>query len=89
MANEQNEQKQSADKDAAPGQVQQDGFTAEELGQASIYDDQTTIAQQMRRGDESKREPDGRDVVGATDFKDIEEGRTDQDTVPHNKNTGA
>ena len=87
MANEQNKQKQNADTDAGPQQVQQDGFTAEELGQASIYDDPTMIAQQMRRGDESKGDSNDRDVVGATDFKDTEEGRTDQDTVPHDKST--
>ena len=89
MANQQNKQKQSADKDQGSQQVQQDNFTAEELGQASIYDDPTVIAQQMRRGDESKSDPNSRDVVGATDLKDIEEGRTDQDTAPHNKSTGA
>lgn len=89
MAHEQNQQKQDADKDAASQQVQQDNFTAEELGQASSYDDQTVIAQQMRRGDESKGDPNSRDVVGATDFKDTEEGRTDQDTVPHDKSTNA
>ena len=87
MSNEQTKQKQSADKDQAPQQVRQDGFSAEELGQASIYDDPTTIAQQMRRGDESKSDPDSRDVVGATNFKDTEAGRTDQDSAPHDKNT--
>ncbi len=62
---------------------QQDGFTAEELGAASGYDDATQIAQQMRRGDESQGDPDSRDTAGATAFKDTEEGRTDRDTVPH------
>ncbi len=66
---------------------QQDGFTAEELGEASIYEDATQMAQQMRRGDESKGDPNERDITGATHFKDTEEGRTDKDTVPHAKDT--
>ncbi len=65
MANEQNRQKQSGDKDTT--ETQADGFSAEELGQASAYDDPTLIAQQMRRGDESKGDLNARDVVGATD----------------------
>jgi len=81
-ANEQNQQKQSGDADTTD--TARDGFTAEELGQASIYDDPTQIAQQMRRGDESQGDPNDRDEVGATNFKDTEEGRADRDTVPHN-----
>jgi hypothetical protein len=80
-ANEQNQQKQSGDADTTD--TERDGFTAEELGQASIYDDPTQIAQQMRRGDESQGDPNDRDAVGATNFKDLEEGRTDRDTVEH------
>ncbi len=87
MVNEQNKQKQSGDEDAATQQVKEDNFTADELGQASIYDDPTMIAQQMRRGNESKGDPDNRDVVGTTKFEDTEEGRTDQVTTPHHKRT--
>ncbi len=75
----QNEGKQNTDKsDANAGR---DAVAADELGKASAYDDATVIAQQMRRGDETKGDPDERDVVGATDFKDVEEGRTDRDTT--------
>lgn len=81
-ADELNKQKQSGDADTTD--TARDGFTAEELGQASIYDDPTQIAQQMRRGDESQGDPNERDVVGATNFKDLEEGRTDRDTTTHN-----
>ncbi len=49
-----------------PQNVERDGFTAEELGEASAYDWTTEMAQMMRRGDESKGDPDDRDVVGAT-----------------------
>ncbi|MEJ7616367.1 MAG: hypothetical protein WKF30_05215 [Pyrinomonadaceae bacterium] len=79
MADEQNSQKQSGDQDAT--QTAREGFTAEELGQASIYDDSTQIAQQMRRGDESQGDPNERDVVGATDVKNTNEARQDQDTT--------
>lgn len=81
-ANEQNKQKQSGDLDTTD--TTRDGFSADELGEASIYDDPTQIAQQMRRGDESQGDPNDRDVVGATNFKDTEEGRTDRDTTAHN-----
>lgn len=86
MANKQNQQKQDGDKDQT--QTAQDGFTAEELGQASIYDDPTMVAQQIRRGDESKGDPNARDEVGATDFRDTEEGRADKDTTAHEGASG-
>ncbi len=54
MPNEFNKQKQEADEDRDPQNVKRDGFTAEELGEASSYTDVTEIAQQMRRGDETK-----------------------------------
>ncbi len=66
MPNEFNKQKQEADKDKDPQNVERDGFTAEELGEASSYNDTTEIAQQMRRGDETEGDPEERDVVGAT-----------------------
>ena len=66
MPNESNKQKQEADEDRDPENVEQDGFTAAELGEASSYNDSTEMAQQMRRGDESKGDPNDRDVVGAT-----------------------
>ncbi len=64
---------------------EREGFTAEELGEASIYDDATQIAQQMRRGDETQGDPNSRDIAGVAAFKDTEEGRTDRDTVPRTK----
>ena len=61
-----NKQKQEADEDRDPQNVERDGFTAEELGEASAYNDSTEMAQQMRRGDETEGDPNERDVVGAT-----------------------
>lgn len=66
MQNEPNKQKQEADKDRDPKNVEKDGFTAAELGEASIYNDSTEMAQQMRRGDETESDPNDRDVVGAS-----------------------
>ena len=66
MPNEFNKQKQEADEDRDPQNVELEGFTAAELGEASAYNDATEIAQQMRRGDETKGDPNDRDVVGAT-----------------------
>ena len=62
-----NEQKQDADMDKSPEQVKRDDFTAEEIGEASIYDSTTEIAQQMRRANESEGDPNDRDAVGSSD----------------------
>ncbi len=62
---------------------QQDGFTAEELGEASSYEGTTEMGQRMRRGNEEEQNKDDRDVAGATDFADTPEGRSDKDTVDH------
>lgn len=86
MAQEPKTQKQSLDKDSTD--TEREGFSADELGAASMYDDPTQIAQQMRRGDESQPDPNDRDIVGATAPKDTEEGRTDKDTVSHDKSAG-
>lgn len=66
MSDELNKQKQEADEDQEPKNVVREGFSAAELGAASSYNDSTELAQQMRRGDETKGDPDNRDVVGAT-----------------------
>lgn len=67
MQEQPNKDKQDADKDKDPENVEIDGFTAEELGEASAYDSTTEMAQMMRRGDETKPDPNDRDVVGASD----------------------
>lgn len=66
MQNQPNKQKQEADEDREPENVEKENFNAAELGEQSAYTDSTEIAQQMRRGDESKGDADDRDVVGAT-----------------------
>lgn len=78
MADEMNEQKQGGDKEST--QTAREQYSAEEVGQASIYDDSTTVAQQMRRGNEGGENADDRDAVGATPVENTEEERTDRDT---------
>ena len=69
--NKSNEQKQNADRDRKAQQVERNGFTAEEIGEESSYEDETETAQRMRRGDETKGDPDERDVVGAVKSKEV------------------
>ena len=80
MQNQPNKQKQEADEDRNPKNVKQDGFTAEELGEASSYTDSTEMARQMRRGDETSGDPNDRDVVGASDA-----AATDNQPVPQHQ----
>ena len=61
---------------------EREGYTAEELGEASSYEDATQMAQQMRRGDESKGDPNDRDTAGATPVSETNDMREDRDTVP-------
>lgn len=82
MATTFNGQKQDAEKDSAPENVERDGFSAEEIGEASVYDSTTEIAQMMRRGDETASDSADRDVVGATD----EATNTDNQPVPKHQN---
>jgi hypothetical protein len=82
MQNEANRQKQDADKDRDPETVEQEGFTAEELGEASAYDATTEIAQMIRRGDETEGDPNDRDVVGDSTAAT----NTDNQPVPRHQN---
>lgn len=70
------EAKQNASKTSGNPQI--DNFNAEELGEQSIYEGETEIAQRMRRGSASQEEGDKRDVVGAPDFEDTNVGREHQ-----------
>lgn len=65
------ERKQNADRDRKAQQVERNGFTAEEIGEESSYEDETETAQRMRRGDETKGDPDERDEVGAVKSEDV------------------
>ena len=53
-----------------PDRDEIEGFTGE-----SSHADPDTTARQMRRKDETKGDPDSRDVAGATKFEDTPHGR--------------
>lgn len=59
------ETKQNSDKSS--GNPESDGFNAEELGEQSIYEDETEIAQRIRRGNKGKEEGDELDIVGSVE----------------------
>jgi hypothetical protein len=61
--------KQNADQSS--GNPQQDNFDAEEIAEQSIYENETQVAQQIRRGGETDDEKaDDRDVVGKADIEE-------------------
>lgn len=64
------EKKQNTEHDRDAQKIKRDGFTAEEIGEASAYEDETETAQRMRRGDETKGNPDERDVVSVVKSED-------------------
>lgn len=71
--------KQNADQ--AGGEVERDGFTAEELAQQSIYEDSTLMAREMLRGGETDEEAaDDKDVAGKAKIENW-----DQRQVQENK----
>ena len=59
-----------------------DELTAEEIGEQSIYEGETEMQSRILRGDETKGDPDSRDVAGSTAVRDTDSERTDRDT-PH------
>lgn len=51
--------------------VEHEGFNSAELGEQAVYDDETEIARRIRRGDESKGDPDERDIAGAPHSEEV------------------
>ncbi|MBX7171512.1 MAG: hypothetical protein K1X72_11195 [Pyrinomonadaceae bacterium] len=70
-SNQKVEKKQNADLDREAQKIKRDGFTAEEIGEASAYEDETETAQRIRRGDETKGNPDERDIVAVVKSEDV------------------
>lgn len=66
------ESKQNSDKSS--GNPKKDGFSAEELGEESIYEEETEIAQRIRRENKDKEEGDEADIVGS-----VERPKTDEE----------
>ena len=63
--------KQNADRHGVAQRIECDGFTAKKIGEESSYEGETETARRMRRGDESKGDPDERDVAGAVKPEDV------------------
>jgi hypothetical protein len=66
----------------AKDDVKKEGWSAEELGEQSTYEDTTEIGRRLRRGDETVGDPNARDVAGAIPEKDTPHGREARDR-PH------
>ena len=66
----------------AKADVKKEGWSAEELGEQSSYEGATEIARRLRRGDETKGDPNARDVAGAIPEEDTPHGRELRDR-PH------
>lgn len=67
-------------------------LTAEEIDRQASKPDEDQIHRQMRRGDETKGDPDKRDVAGAIDFEDTPHGREErkhevEESAEHNEMT--
>ena len=54
------------------------GLTPEQIAEQASKPDQDQIFRQTRRGDESKGDPDERDVAGALDHEDTPHGREER-----------
>lgn len=59
--------------------VEREGWSAEKLGEESASEDATEIGRRLRRGDETRGDPDARDVAGAVPFEETPQGREHQD----------
>jgi len=66
----------------AKDDVKKEGWSAEELGEQSTYEDTTEISRRLRRGDETVGDPNSRDVAGVIPGKDTPHGREARDR-PH------
>jgi hypothetical protein len=65
----------------AEGDVKREGWSAEELGEQSAYEDTTEMGRRLRRGDETAGDPEARDVAGGVRDDETSHGREDQDTL--------
>lgn len=63
----------------AEGDLKKEGWSAENLGDESSYEDETEIKRRLRRGDETAGDPDSRDVAGAIPEEDTPHGREIRD----------
>ena len=63
----------------AKDDIRKEGWSAEELGEQSSYEGETEISRRLRRGDETRGDPNARDVAGVIPDKDTPHGREAQE----------
>jgi hypothetical protein len=63
----------------AKDDVKKEGWSAEELGEQSTYQDTDEISRRLRRGDETVGDPNARDVAGVIPEEDTPHGREARD----------
>lgn len=61
------------------GDIKKEGWSAEELGEQSSYEDTTEIGRRLRRGDETAGDPNARDVAGVIPEEDTPHARKVRD----------
>lgn len=63
-------------------ETSREGFSADEIGEQSAYNDSTDAAQMMRRGDaEHKETADDRDAVGKADISEWDQRQVREDKI--------
>jgi hypothetical protein len=67
--------KEDARNDLEENHPKKEGWSAEDLGEQSMYEGTTEISRRLRRGDESAGDPNERDVAGVIPEKDMPHGR--------------
>lgn len=55
--------------------VERDGWKADDVVEESVNKDSDETVREILRGDESKGDPDNRDVAGSPAYKDTPHGR--------------
>ena len=55
--------------------VKREGWSAEEVSEEATNKEPDEVTREMARGDETKGEPDERDIVGAPDKNETPHGR--------------
>lgn len=66
-------QHEKASSEHAPGQ--REGWSADDLSKEASQQDEDEIQRQMKRGDETKGNPDQRDYAGTVDSSETPQGR--------------
>ena len=66
--------------------VEREGWQAEKLADEASNKESDEIVRQMLRGDESKGDPDERDIAGGTNFENTQYGRKQTKRINNEEN---